>query len=94
MIEIQHHAAHAFGLMAEHLVDQLTVLGCDGTGYGTDGQIWGGEVLDMIEGKINRVGHLAYIPLLGGDKAVEDPRRMVFAIAETLGNPQPYFTGE
>jgi hydrogenase maturation protein HypF len=94
MIEIQHHAAHAFGLMAEQSLDELTVLACDGTGYGTDGQVWGGEILEVQSGKFKRTGHLMYIPLLGGDKAVEDPRRMVFAISETLGIPQPYFSGD
>lgn len=93
-LEIQHHAAHAFGLMAEHSLEDLKVLSCDGTGYGTDGQVWGGEVFDVKNGKYDRIGHLSYIPLLGGDRAVEDPRRVVFAIAETLGIPQPYFTGK
>ncbi len=93
VIEIQHHAAHGFGLAAEHGLDRLRVLSCDGTGYGTDGQVWGGEILDMRPGKWERKGHLAYIPLLGGDKAVEDPRRVVFAIAEMLGIDQPYFSG-
>ncbi|MDD4307301.1 MAG: carbamoyltransferase HypF [Thermoplasmata archaeon] len=93
-IEIQHHAAHAFGLMAEHSLDSLKVLSCDGTGYGTDGQVWGGEVLDVKVGRFERKGHLAYIPLLGGDRAVEDPKRVVFAIAEMLNMEQPYFTGK
>ncbi len=93
LIEIQHHAAHAFGLMAEHSLDTLRVLACDGTGYGTDGQVWGGEILDLKGGKFDRVGHLSYIPLLGGDRAVEDPRRVVFAIADMLGLEQPHFAG-
>jgi hydrogenase maturation protein HypF len=80
--------------MAEHSLDELTVLACDGTGYGTDGQVWGGEILDVQGGKFKRTGHLSYIPLLGGDRAVEDPRRMVFAISETLGIQQPYFSGD
>jgi hydrogenase maturation protein HypF len=92
-IEMQHHAAHAFGLAAEHGLDELTVLACDGTGYGTDSQVWGGEILNVKEGKFTRKSHLAYIPLLGGDRAVEDPRRMVFAITDMLGIDQPYFSG-
>ncbi|MFO7618766.1 MAG: carbamoyltransferase HypF [Thermoplasmata archaeon] len=92
-IEIQHHAAHAFGLAAEHGLDELTVLACDGTGYGTDGRVWGGEILNVKGGNFARAGHLAYIPLLGGDKAIEDPRRVVFAITGMLGLEQPYFTG-
>ncbi|MBA3045837.1 MAG: carbamoyltransferase HypF [Candidatus Thermoplasmatota archaeon] len=91
-VEIQHHAAHAFALAAEHGLDELTVLACDGTGYGTDGQVWGGEVLSVRKGSFTRTGHLGYIPLLGGDKAVEDPRRTVFAISDILGLEQPYFS--
>ncbi len=94
VIEIQHHAAHGFGLAAEHGLEELTVLGCDGTGYGTDGQVWGGEILQINKGQFERTGHLSYIPLLGGDKAVEDPRRLVFAITQMLGTGQPYFTGQ
>ena len=93
VIEIQHHAAHAFGLAAEHGLEELKILSCDGTGYGTDSQVWGGEILQIDKGQFERTGHLQYIPLLGGDKAVEDPRRMVFAISHMLGIDQPYFSG-
>ncbi len=94
IIEIQHHAAHGFGLAAEHGLDKIQVLSCDGTGYGTDGQVWGGEIMYICKGNYERTGHLSYIPLLGGDKAVEDPRRMVFAISQMLGTSQPYFSGQ
>jgi hydrogenase maturation protein HypF len=80
--------------MAEHSLDELKALSCDGTGYGTDGQVWGGEVLEVKGGRFERNGHLTYIPLLGGDRAVEDPRRVVFAIAEMLNLEQPYFSGK
>ncbi|MDO9538053.1 MAG: carbamoyltransferase HypF [Thermoplasmata archaeon] len=93
LIEIQHHAAHAFGLAAEHGMKNLKVLSCDGTGYGLDSQIWGGDFIHIESNGFKRLGHLGYIPLLGGDRAVEDPRRMVFAIAESLGIQQPYFSG-
>jgi hydrogenase maturation protein HypF len=56
--------------------------------------VWGGEALEINGGQWKRLGHLQYIPLLGGDKAVEDPRRIVFAIANLLGIDQPYFSGE
>jgi hydrogenase maturation protein HypF len=92
-IEVQHHAAHAFSLVGEHGLDDLKVLSCDGTGYGTDGMIWGGEVIVVNKSSWQRLAHLKYIPLLGGDKAVEDPKRMVFAIASMLDIDQPYFTG-
>ena len=93
IIEVQHHAAHGFALAAEHGLENLKVLSCDGTGYGTDGQVWGGEILQINKGQFERTGHLSYIPLLGGEKAVEDPRRMVFAITKMLGTGQPYFGG-
>ena len=94
VIEMQHHAAHGFALAAEHGFEKLQVLSCDGTGYGTDGQVWGGEILQIDKGIFERTGHLSYIPLLGGDKAVEDPRRMVFAITQILGTGQSYFDGQ
>lgn len=94
LIEVQHHAAHAFSLAAEHGLKDLKVLSCDGTGYGTDGMIWGGEALEINDDDWKRLGHLKYFPLLGGDKAVEDPRRVVFAITSQLGMDQPYFTGQ
>lgn len=93
-IEMQHHAAHGFGLAAEHGLDKLQVLSCDGTGFGTDGAIWGGEIMNISKGRFERTGHLSYIPLLGGDKAVEDPRRTVFALTQLLGTGQPYFDGQ
>jgi hydrogenase maturation protein HypF len=93
-LEVQHHAAHGFSLAGEHGLDTLKVLSCDGTGYGTDGMIWGGEAMQINEGKWKRLGHLQYIPLLGGDKAVEDPRRIVFAVTRLLGIDQPYFSDQ
>jgi hydrogenase maturation protein HypF len=93
-IEVQHHAAHAFGLAAEHGLEEITVLACDGTGYGADRQVWGGEVLSVKGGRWERKAHLAYVPLLGGDKAVEDPRRMVFALCDILGIDLPHFSGQ
>jgi len=93
-IEVQHHAAHGFALAAEHGLEVLKILSCDGTGYGTDGQVWGGEIMQIEKGKFERTGHLSYIPLLGGDKAVEDPRRIVFSITQMLGTGQPFFKGQ
>ena len=72
----------------------MKVLSCDGTGYGTDGRVWGGEILDVNMKGFERLGHLKYIPLLGGDKAVEDPRRIVYAITSLLDVSQPYFSGQ
>ena len=68
LIRIQHHHAHALSVMAEHhLKGPVLAFVFDGTGYGTDGTIWGGEIL-LCEGKsMKRAGHLESLPLLSGD---------------------------
>lgn len=68
LIRIQHHHAHALSVMAEHhLKGPVLAFIFDGTGYGTDGTIWGGEIL-LCEGKsMKRAGHLESLPLLSGD---------------------------
>ena len=64
----------------------------DGTGYGDDGTVWGGDVLHSTFDSYQRVGHLQEIPLLGGEKAVYDVRRLVFAIREMLGQHCNYYS--
>jgi hydrogenase maturation protein HypF len=76
-IGIQHHFAHALSCMAEYSAKGpcLAII-MDGTGYGEDGCIWGGEFLQVNVQGYKRLGHLRYIPLPGGDKAVQEPWRM------------------
>ncbi|MEW6070467.1 MAG: carbamoyltransferase HypF, partial [Candidatus Thermoplasmatota archaeon] len=93
LFEIQHHWAHACSLMLEHELDNIVALTLDGAGYGTDGTIWGGEVLLSYFGSFERVASLEQIPLIGGDAAVNDPRRVVFAIFDKLGK-ELYFHGK
>ncbi|WP_216893238.1 carbamoyltransferase HypF [Nocardia alni] len=76
---IQHHHAHIAAVMGEHgLPDTATVTGIafDGTGFGSDGAIWGGEVLAAGYKGFRRLAHLAYVPLPGGDASVHRPYRM------------------
>ena len=80
VFEVQHHWAHAASLLADRGIDNSVVLTLDGLGYGSDGRFWGGEVLRAGFGDFERVGHLEYLPMIGGDQATRDPRRLVFAI--------------
>jgi len=92
LFEVQHHHAHAASLMLEHSLDEIVILSLDGLGYGDDKNFWGGEVLYSTFEDYKRVGHLEYIPLLGGDKATLDPRRLVFAIFNKFGKKM-FFSG-
>ena len=79
---VQHHHAHVASVMGEHgLGSDDTVIGVafDGTGYGTDGAIWGGEVLVAGYKSFRRAARLAYVPLAGGDASVLRPYRMALA---------------
>ncbi|MDX1524564.1 MAG: carbamoyltransferase HypF, partial [Anaerolineae bacterium] len=76
-IGVQHHHAHIAGVMAEHgLTEPMIGLAADGTGYGLDGAVWGGEVLVADLGDFERVAHLDYVPLPGGAQAIRQPWRM------------------
>ena len=76
-IGVQHHHAHIASCMAEnHLDGRVIGIALDGTGYGTDGRIWGGEVLLADYGGFERAAHLAYVPLPGGEAAIREPWRM------------------
>jgi hydrogenase maturation protein HypF len=80
LIGVQHHHAHIASVMAENgLAGEVIGLAMDGTGYGPDGTIWGGEVLRASAARFERLGHLAYVALVGGDAAIEHPVRIAWA---------------
>jgi hydrogenase maturation protein HypF len=81
LIEIQHHWAHIASVLAEHNVAGSVIgLSCDGTGYGTDGAIWGCECMIASLDDFERFGHLGYYLLAGGDKASKEPIRAVLGL--------------
>jgi hydrogenase maturation protein HypF len=80
-VEVQHHHAHMAACMCEHgLSEPVVGVIFDGTGYGIDGHIWGGEFLLGDYGGFERAGHLEYFRLPGGDKAVEEPFRTALSL--------------
>jgi hydrogenase maturation protein HypF len=77
LVGVQHHHAHVAACMAEnHLDGKVIGIALDGTGYGTDGAIWGGEVLVADYEGFERAGQLEYVPLPGGAAAIHEPWRM------------------
>ncbi|MBM3179214.1 MAG: carbamoyltransferase HypF [Chloroflexi bacterium] len=85
---VQHHHAHIAACMAEHGLDgSHPVIGIafDGTGYGDDGTIWGGEILIADYKSYQRAAHLEYFPLPGGDAAIKRPARTALALLWSLG---------
>ncbi|MFW5900318.1 MAG: carbamoyltransferase HypF [Halodesulfurarchaeum sp.] len=81
-ITVQHHHAHAASLLGEHDRDRALVIVADGTGYGLDGTIWGGEVLDAELDTFERVGGLDTFRLPGGEQAIEYPARILASLLE------------
>jgi hydrogenase maturation protein HypF len=77
LVAVQHHHAHIASCMAEnHLEDRVIGFALDGTGYGSDGKIWGGEVLIAGYKGFERAAHFEYVPLPGGEAAIREPWRM------------------
>jgi hydrogenase maturation protein HypF len=91
LVGVQHHHAHLAACLAEHgVTDRAVGAIFDGTGYGTDGTVWGGEILVGDLGGFERAGHLVPVRMPGGGAAIREPWRMACAwLGEALGHEQP-----
>ena len=87
LVQVQHHHAHAAALMAEHGLDEIIAVTCDGYGYGSDGSAWGGEILYCTSSstKFSRIGCLENQLLLGGDLASRYPIRLAASMLFKAG---------
>ena len=90
LVQVQHHHAHVASCMGENgLTGERPVIGVafDGTGYGTDGAIWGGEFMVADYSSFRRTAHVKYVPLPGGDAAIRRPYRVALAHLWEAGIP-------
>lgn len=86
VLEVQHHHAHIAAVMAEHQLQEPVIgFSYDGTGYGDDGNIWGGEVFIADYRSYERVSHLPYMPIAGGDTSVKNPYRLALSYLWACG---------
>ncbi|MEN2983667.1 MAG: carbamoyltransferase HypF [Dictyoglomaceae bacterium] len=77
---IQHHKAHFFSLILDREIkDEIICFSFDGTGYGEDGKIWGGEIFIGNIEEVKRIGHFKYFPIAGGDYAIENPQKIALS---------------
>lgn len=86
-IGVQHHIAHVLSCLGEHMIhDDAVGITFDGTGYGQDGKIWGGEFFIGNIHRQKRIAHLEYLPLPGGESSIKKPYRIAIAYLYTVLN--------
>jgi len=91
LVGVQHHHAHAAACLAEHgETGPALALVFDGTGYGTDGTLWGGELLRCDLVAFERLAHIEPVPLPGGEAAIREPWRVAASYLEQAGRPVPF----
>jgi len=87
VVPVQHHHAHVASVMAENSLEGPVIgVSFDGTGYGTDGRIWGGEFLLCEGGKMERISHLKYVDMIGGDSSMKDAARSALSYIHAYEN--------
>ncbi|MHC1742086.1 MAG: carbamoyltransferase HypF [Syntrophobacteraceae bacterium] len=90
LLGIQHHHAHIAAVAAEHQLEGPVLgLALDGTGYGSDGTVWGGEILWVNGLELRRLGHFRHFRLPGGSAAIKEPWRMAYSCLRDLSGGQP-----
>jgi len=95
-VAVQHHHAHIASCLAERCLDEKVIgVSLDGTGYGTDGNMWGGEFMIADTGSFERYCHFDYVPMPGGDRVVDEPWRMAFSyLYKYFGDSFDYYSLE
>ncbi len=95
LIEVQHHHAHIASVLGENKLQGPVIgIALDGTGYGTDGTIWGGEILIATRGKFERFWHLPGFSLPGGAAAILNPERTAYALLKAYDELDDAFFGQ
>lgn len=89
IVRVQHHVAHSLSCLAEnHVSGPVLGVAWDGTGYGEDGVVWGGEFFHVSKHAVRRVAHLYPFPLPGGEAAVREPRRAAVGLLHAMGEDE------
>ncbi len=92
VLKVQHHIAHILSVLGEHNSFDQPIVGFafDGTGYGLDGKIWGGEIFWGDPKELKRIGHIDYFCLPTGEKAIKEPWRSAFSFLFFLFNDKAF----